>query len=407
MNLYLHLLLQTTCLISGIPLLRQLAAETNNNSKISQSTHSIFLFLEDRLPKSSHVLEIEMSQNLHLEALVRLFRRRIKDVPFPHLLRIVIHAYKTSYGKFIQLRSWKQRERRSIEMLLQNFYTYEIDSILSILWTRMRKLQPRYFASADRNNVIRKKKCVSKYNSELDAIGISHCLIRSLCIHFGRYENKSIIVFHGTHYFVKKWIRYISTSFKFHFHYPTEFIQIRSNLLPTSCVSFLGYMSTIQSVSKDVQIETMLGSCNSISSGKKTYPRIPILQLVKLLEKGKFCDSNGYPVSKLAWAVLADDDILNRFIKIWNNFSLYYSASINRDGLRRLRYIPRLSRDSTLAGKHRSTIRLLRRRFDLELPKAVFAYSKFNSSEMNRRVWHLNLIRSVSLTFVSLEIQVR
>ena len=264
------------CLISGIPLLRQLAAETDNNSKISQSTHSTFSFLEDRLPKSSHVLEIEMSQNLHLETPVRLFRRRIKDVPFPHLLRIVIHAYETSYGKFIQFRSWKQRERRSIEMLLQNFHTYEIDSILLILWTRMRKLQPRYFASPDRSNVIRKKKCVSKYNSQLDAIDISHCLIRSLCIHLGRYGNKSIIVFHGTHYFVRKWIRYISTFFKSHFHYPTEFTQIRSDFLSTSCVSFLGYMSTIQSVSKDVQIETMLGSCNSILSGRKTYPRIPI-----------------------------------------------------------------------------------------------------------------------------------
>ena len=77
----------------------RLAAETNNNSKISQSIHSTFSFLEDRLPKSSHVLEIEMSQNLHLETPVRLFRRRIKDVPFPHLLRIVIHAYETSYGK--------------------------------------------------------------------------------------------------------------------------------------------------------------------------------------------------------------------------------------------------------------------------------------------------------------------
>nr|QCD15588.1 maturase K [Dryopteris crassirhizoma] len=407
MDLYLHVLLQTICLILGIPLSRQLAAETNNNSKISQSTHSIFLFLEDRLPKSSHVLEIEMSQNLHLETLVRLFRRRIKDVPFPHLLRIATHAYETSCGKFIQFRSWKRRERRSIEMLLQNFYTYEIDSMLLILWTQMRKLQPRYFASPDRNNVIRKKKFVSKCNSQLDATGINRCLIRSLCIHLGRYENKSIIVFHGTHYFVKKWIRYISTSFKSHFHYPTEFIQIRSDLLSTSCVSFLGYMSAIQSVSKDVQIETMLGSCNSISSGKKTYPRIPILQLVKLLEKGKFCDSDGYPVSKLAWAVLSDDDILNRFIKIWNTFSLYHSASINRDGLRRLRYIPRLSRDSTLAGKRKSTIRLLRRRFDLELPKVVLAYSKFNSSEMNRRVWHLNLIRSVSLTFVSSEIQVQ
>lgn len=391
----------------GIPLLRRLAAETSNNSKISQSTHSIFLFLEDRLPKSSHVLEIEMSQNLHVETVVRLFRRRIKDAPFPHLLRIVIHAYKTSYGKFIQFRSCKRRGQRSIETLLQNFHTYEIDSILLILWTRMRKLQPRYLVSPDRNNVVRKKKRVSRYNFQLDAIGVNHCLIRSLCIHFGRYKNKSIIVFHGAQYFVKKWIHYILIFLKFHLHYPTKFIQIRTNLLPTGCVFLLGYTLTVQSVSKDVRVETMVGPYNSILSGRRNCPRIPILQLVKLLEKEKFRDGNGYPASKLAWTVLADDDILNRFIKIWNTFSSYHSASVNRDGLRRLRYMPRLSCDGTLAGKHRSTIRLLRRRFDLELPKVVPACSKLNSSEINRRVWHLNLIQSISLTSISLKIQVQ
>nr|UQK96968.1 maturase K [Polystichum sp. YZ-2022a] len=345
-----------------------------------------------------------MSQNLHVETVVRLFRRRIRDVPFLHLLRIVIYAYKTSYGKFIQFQFRKRRGQRSIEMLLQNFHTYEIDSMLLILWARVRKLQPRYLVSLDRNNMVRKKKCVSRYNFQLDAIRVNHCLIRSLCIHFGRYKNKSIIVFHGAKYFVKKWIHYILIFLKFHLHYLTKFIQIRTNLLPTGCVFFLGYTLTIQSVSKDVRVETMVGPCSSILSGRRNCPRIPTLQLVKLLEKEKFRDSNGYPTSKLAWAVLADDDILNRFIKIWNTFSSYHSASVNRDGLRRLRYMPRLSCDSTLAGKHRSTIRLLRRRFDLELPKVVPVYSKLNSSEINRRVWYLNLIRSVSLTSISLKI---
>nr|YP_010889642.1 maturase K [Cyrtomium macrophyllum]WJJ69490.1 maturase K [Cyrtomium macrophyllum] len=405
-DLYLHVLLQTICLILGIPPLRRLAVETSNNSKISQSTHSIFLFLEDRLPKSSHVLEIEMSQNLHVETVVRLFRRKIKDVPLLHLLRIVIHAYKTSYGKFIQFRSWKRKGQRSIEMLLQNFHTYEIDSILLISWTRMRKLQPRYLVFPDRNNAARKKKRVSRYNFQLAAIGVNRPLIRSLSIHLGRCKNKSIIVFHGALYFVKKWVHYILILLKFHLHYPTKFIQIRTNLLPTGCVSFLGYTLTTQSVSKDVWVETMVGSCKSILSGRRSCPRIPILQLVKLLEKEKFRDSSGYPAGKLAWAVLADDDILNRFIKIWNTFSSYHSASVNRDGLRRLRYISRLSCDSTLASKHRSTIRLLRRRFDLELPKVVPAYSKLNSFEINQRVWHLNLIRSFPLTSISLKIQV-
>lgn len=398
--MYLHVLLQTICLILAIPLSCGLVNKTNNNSTISQSTHSIFLFLEDRLPKSSHVLKIEMSQNLHLETLVRLFRRRVIDVPFLHLLRIVIHAYKILYGKSIQSQSWKQKEHESIDMLLQNFFNYEIDSILLLSWKQISKLQPRSLVLSDINNMSIKNRCVSRYTFKVDKLSTNHYLIRSLCLHFGRYKNRSIIAFHGTQYFVKKWIYYILIFNISHFHYPMEFIKIHSNLLSTSCVSFLGYVSTIGSKSKDVQIETVIGSYNSRWSGGKNYPRIPFLLLVKFLEKEKFCNSNGYPVSKLSWAVLADDDILNRFAKIWNILSSYHSASIDQYGLRKLRYIPRLSCDSTLAGKHKSTIRLLRRRFDLELPRVVPVCDKFNSFKINKRVWHLNLNCSVSLTFI-------
>nr|QKV46889.1 maturase K [Grypothrix triphylla] len=397
-DLYLHVLLQTICIILAKPLLCRLIAETNNNSKISQSIHSLFLFLEDRLPKSSHVLEIEMPRNLHLETPVRLFRRRIRDVPLPHLLRTVFHTCKTLHGKFIQLRSWKRRERRSIDMLLQNFYTHEIDLILLVLRTRIYKPYPKYFVYLDHDNMTRKKIRVSEYNSRLDAISVDCRLIRSLCIHFGRYKNRSLVAFHGTQSFAKKWIYYPSTFLRFHFHHPINFTQIGVNLLSISCVSFLGYTSSIQSVSKNVQVETTADSCSSISVEKEIHPRIPTLLLVRFLEEEKFCDSTGRPVSKLARTVLADDEILNRFVKIWNTFSLYHGASVNRDGLRRLRYISRLSCDSTLAGRHRGTIRLLRRRFDLELPKQVSTSNKLISSKKNRRIWHLSLSRSISST---------
>nr|YP_010117225.1 maturase K [Neocheiropteris ovata]QPM99492.1 maturase K [Neocheiropteris ovata] len=405
-DLYLYVLLQTICLILGIPRLRQLAAETTNNLKISQSIHSLFLFLEDRLPKSSHVLEIEMSQNVHLETLVRLFRRRVGDVSLLHLLRIGFHAYKTSYGKFIQFRFWKQKERRNIDLLLQNFYTYEIDSILLNLWTQTQKFQARFYAYVDTRNINIKRFCLSKSNFQLDGMDNQY-LIRSFCIHFGRYKKKSFIAFRGVHYFVKRWIHYLLILLRSHLNYPTELIQIHIHLLPTNCASFLGYISTIQLVSKNVQIETTVGSCSSISSGRKVYPRLPILLLVKLLQKEKFCGSTGCPISKLAWVVLTDDDILNRFGKIWTISSSYYSAATNRDGLRRLRYILRLSCDSTLASKHRSTIRSPRRRFDLELPKVVHTCSKFNSLKINERVWCLSLIRSASSTIIPLTIRVQ
>nr|YP_010889729.1 maturase K [Pyrrosia adnascens]YP_010889816.1 maturase K [Pyrrosia hastata]WJJ69577.1 maturase K [Pyrrosia adnascens]WJJ69664.1 maturase K [Pyrrosia hastata] len=406
-DLYLHVLLQTICLILGIPHLHQLAAETNNNLKISQSIHSLLLFFEDRLPKSSHVLEIEISQNVHLETLVRLFRRRVGDVSFLHILRIGSYTYKTLYGKFTQFRLRKQKKRVDVDLLLQNFYAYQIDSISLILWSRKPKFQSRHYADLDTKNIYIKRSSLLKSNSQLDGVDVNDYLIRSFCIHFGRYRNKSFIAFQGAHYFVKRWINYLFIFLRSHFNSPTELTQIRINLLSTNCLSFLGYILAIQLVSKNIQIETTASSCNSISSGRITCPRLPILLLVKLLQKEKFCDSTGCPISKVAWVVLTDDDILNRFGEIWNIFYLYYGAATNQDELRKLRYILRLSCDSTLASKHRSTIRLLRRRFDLELPKVVHAYSKLNSLKRNERVWRLNLIRSVLSTFIPLTIQIR
>ena len=341
-----------------------------------------------------------MVQNLHLETSVRLIRRRIKDVSFLHLLRMAFHLSKTSCETFVKLWFWKGKRPRKMNMLLRNFYSYEIDLRLVVLWTRKQKLQPKYFAFTDRRNVTRKRKCVSIFNCELAAAGIDRYPTRGLCIHLGRYKNKSAIVVHGTHHFAKKWIYYLSILLRPQFHYPIEITQIRVNLLSTSYVLFLGYISTIKSVSKNVQIETTVSFCNTISSGREFQPSIPISLLVKFLGKEKSRDSIGRPVSKLDWAVLKDDDILNRFLKIWSSFSYYYSASLNRDGLRKLRYISQVSCDNTLDSKHKSTIRLLRLRFELELlMRIVSMYKKPISPKVNQRVWYSSLTQYVPLEF--------
>nr|YP_011030777.1 maturase K [Hiya brooksiae]WQT71181.1 maturase K [Hiya brooksiae] len=402
-DLYLHGLRETIRLILEISFLDRVAVGKSNNSKFSQSIHLIFLFLEDRLPRSNHVLDTEISQNLHLETSIRLFRRQIKDVSFSHLLRIVFHKYKTLFGNTFQSR--KEKEHRSIGVLLRNLYIYEIDSLLLVLWRRMHELQPRHFVSPDQNNIIRKQAHVSAHGSQLDAADVDRYLTRSLCIHYGRCRSKSTIAFEGTGYFAKKWIYYFLILLRSHFHYRTEFDETYLKSLSNGSISFLSHTLTTQSVSKNVQIETAMGSYMSISDDEKFYPKVPVSLLVKLLARGGFCDSTGHPVSKLAWAVLADDDILKRFVQIWKILSLYHSASMNRDGLRRLRYILRISCDSTLAGKHRSTIRLLRRRFDLELSR-IFRVSSKSGYDKNQRVWHLSLTPSVLVRFSALKIGV-
>nr|YP_010270928.1 maturase K [Pteris semipinnata]UJY97873.1 maturase K [Pteris semipinnata] len=395
-NLYFYPLIKMICLALSGSFFHQRGAKTKSSLKMSQSIHSIFLFLEDRFSKSNHVLKMYLPQNLHLETPIRLFRRQIKDVLFPHFLRIFYYRDKIFCWR--TLSSCKERGRRNIDTLFRNFHNYNIDLLLLIPWKQGCKARVNY--SMDRHNIIRKVRYVPTHKFKLNVPSIDSYsyFIQSSCIHYGRYRNKFILSFRGTSYFVRKWFYHFSIIFKHHFHYRTLFNKSRLELLPVSCVSFLGYTSIAQSVSKNVRVETAMGSCISISIEEKFFPKIPILMLIKVLVKQKFCDSNGRPTGKLAWTALKDDEIFNRYLQLWRVFSLYYGASTSRGHLRRLRYILQISCGSTLAGKHRGTTRLLRRRFNLDI-RSLFLSNESQSSK-NRRIWRLTLIRSVLAKFI-------
>nr|YP_010969871.1 maturase K [Pteris ensiformis]WNR49084.1 maturase K [Pteris ensiformis] len=397
-NLYFYPLIKMISLAPSRSFFNQRVNKTKSILKMSQSIHLIFLFLEDRFPKSNHVLKTYLPQNLHLETPIRLFRRQIKDVLFSHFIRIVYYRDKIFCWR--TLSSFKERRRRNIDTLFQNFHNYGIDLLLLIPWKQGCKARVNYSLPIDCHNIIRKLRYVPTYKFKLNEPSIDPYFIQSSCIHYGRYRNKFILCSRGTSYFLRKWFYHFSIIFKHHFHYRTRFN--KSRIEPVSCVSFLGYTSIAQSVSKNVRVETSTGLCVSISIEEKFSPKIPILILIKFLVKQKFCDNNGRPIGKSAWTVLKDDEIFNRYAQLWRVLSLYYGASTSRGHLRRLRYILQISCGSTLAGKHRGTTRLLRRRFNLDI-RSLFLSNESQSSK-NRRIWHLTLIRSVLAKFVLSEV---
>ena len=131
------------------------------------------------------------------------------------------------------------------------------------------------------------------------------------------------------------------------------------------------------------------------------YPIVPIVSIIGLLAREKFCDISGRPISKLAWTSLTDDDILDRFDRIWRNLFHYYSGSFDRDGLYRIKYILLLSCAKTLACKHKSTIRVVRKELGPELFKKSFSKERefdspaFSSKAVARsqreRIWHSDI----------------
>nr|YP_010328021.1 maturase K [Ceratopteris thalictroides]UJH19085.1 maturase K [Ceratopteris thalictroides] len=395
-DLYFFPIFKLICLMLGFSLFHR--AETNiikSNFEMSQSIHSIFLFLEDRFPKSQHILNMDLPQNLHLEIPIRLFRQQIKDVSFPHLLRIFF--CKSSFRNDKNYFSPGKVKKTTVNPLLQNFHLYGIDFLLNIAWTKILKLRINSVFSIDRHNVMTKEKNVSLYllnEFESEWKIINSFLTRNLCIHYARYKNRVFIAVEGTRYFAKKWSYYFLVLLNSYFHYQTRMNQLHLKLLYTNYVSLLGYTSIRQLFTKAVCIETTKDLYISISNEEKLYPKIPILNVINILSKHKFCDHLGRPIGQISWAILTDDQILNRYVKLWQVFSLYYDASTNRDKLGRLKYILQISCNSTLACKHKSTIRLLQRKFHLE---KVSQFNLFKSSghSRNKRVWHLTLIPSV------------
>nr|YP_009562280.1 maturase K [Trichomanes trollii]QAV57637.1 maturase K [Trichomanes trollii] len=364
--------------------------------KSSRSSHSIFPFLEDRFSHSNYVLETRIPQNLHLEVSIRMFRRRIKDAPFLHLLRLIFHMY-TSLDLLIgyPLRG----QRNSLSVLVWNFYMYEMELSVMPFWKQFSSLRLRYFINIlDHTNLSQKQNQVGRY-SLIESKNYFH-LARNYYVHYGRYENHSLLILRGTKDLAKRWIYYILKFAEFHCHQWLHCYRMSLKRLSTDCVLFLGYILSIQSRINEVRVETMKNSYITASIVNESFFRTPILLLIKSMQRDSFCDSSGRPVSRSAWTTLTDDEILRRFVQIWKMLSMYYSGSKNRDSLYTLRYILQFSCGKTLACKHKSTIRMIRRRFDLRMFLRTFSLSgdsklrlfvEPNDLSKNQRFWYLNL----------------
>lgn len=376
------------------PRIEPLLMREINEWKSSRSNHSIFPFLEDRFRYSKYVLETKIPHTLHPEVSIRMFRHRIKDAPFLHLLRLIFHMY-TGPGFSIDY----PRPESSLAILVWNFYMYEIESLVVPLWKQFSGLRWKYLIHiSDYNNLLQKQNQISK--SFLIELRDNTQGTRGFCIHYGRYENSSLVILKGTKNSVKRWIYYVLKSAESNFHRWLHCYRICAKRLSKNCVLFLGYILGVRSKINEVQVGTMKDSYITVSINNESFFNVPIMFLIGYMVRENFCDNSGYLVSRSAWTTLTDNEILRRFVQIWKIISFYYSGSRNKDSLYRLRYILRFSCAKTLACKHKGTIRTIRRRFDLRIFLNTFSslrdykLSPFLQTKnilKNQRFWYLEI----------------
>jgi hypothetical protein len=130
-------------------------------------------------------------------------------------------------------------------------------------------------------------------------------------------------------------------------------------------------------------------------------PIVLIVPIIGLLSREKLCDISGWPISKLSWTSLTNDDILDRFDQIWRNIFHYYSGSFGQDGLYHIKYILSLSCAKTLAYKHKSMICIVKKELGSELFKKSFSKerefdsppfsSKAAAHSQREQIWHSDI----------------
>nr|YP_009549078.1 maturase K [Haplopteris elongata]AYW16140.1 maturase K [Haplopteris elongata] len=378
---------------------------SNSKLEISKSVHSIFLFMEDRFTRSNRALKVDFPYDFHSETLIRVFRRQIKDVSFLHLLRIVFLLEKLF---LINIYSSGEEERRSsLNNLIRNFYIFAIDSILLIPWKEICKLQITYLRSLDITNIFRKESFLLASESKMNRINADFHINRRLCVHYVRWTNQLFVSFEGTRFFTEKWFYYLRICLRFHFHFQTKSDEQLLALIYIRSVSFSGYILVRQIISRDIRIKSEVGLYIALLNKNRLCPEIPNSVITIILTQHKFCNIHGYPVGKLTWVSSTDDEIMLRYAELFQVFLFYYRASINRLRLRQLIYILQISRDNTLAVKHRSTIRMLQYRFNLKIFNEFFLFSRYNFFQKNRRVWWSHFIWYVFVGFSILKMKLR
>jgi len=357
-----------------------------------QSVHSVFPFIEDRIPNSGSYLNIILPPLLHPEFFIRIFRNDILDVSFLHLSRFLLHQ-----NIFLT-----KSEKNLFSRFLWNFYIYSIEYYLIYLWEEFFWFQPTSFWFVlNRIEFIRKVQYLFK-QSNPQIIGIGNSTERICSIHYVRYTNNLMLATDGNIESIENWKNFFVISFDQYLHSWLEPNRISVRNLNNNPLSILGYVLHTKNDLIRLQIEFLHHLIDTSLVVKSFCGVIPITSSIGLLTKAGFCDASGHPVCKLSWTTLTDNEILDRFNRMMKNTYHYYGGCRKKKGLYQLQYIFRFSCAKTLACKHKSTIRNVWKRYGSTfVTSSVFlkdvASIPSNSWRRNcneKRFWRLNITQT-------------
>nr|ATL77009.1 maturase K [Utricularia scandens] len=406
-NLYYRVISEGFAFIVEIPfylrVISCLEGQKRINSKNLRSIHSIFPFVEDNLSHLHFVLDIQVPYPVHAEILVQALRYWLKDAPSLHLIRFFLGE---SWNTLVNATKKKiSKNNKRFFLFLYNSHVYEYESIFVFLRNQSFHLRSTSFALfLERIFFYRKMEPLVKVFGRFTDFQANLWLAKEPCIHYIRYQRKSILASKGMSHFLTKWKCYLVGFWQWYFSlwFPARNISI--NQLVNHSMEFWGYFSSVQINLSLVRSQSLENSFLMNNAIKKFDTLVPISPLLGALTKAQFCNVLGHPIGKSSWTDLADSTIIDRFGCLCRNLSHYYSGSSKKKSLYRIKYILQLSCARTLARKHKSTVRTFLKRlgsgflgeFFMSTEEVLFITIQKASSRFGgvyrSRVWYLDII---------------
>nr|CBI63193.1 maturase K [Rumex thyrsiflorus]CBI63194.1 maturase K [Coccoloba pubescens] len=377
-NIYSQQISEGFATIAEIPfsmrLISSLEGKELKTSQNLRSIHSIFPFLEDKFLRLNYVLDILIPHPVHLEILVQTIRYWVQDTSCLHLLRFFLYEYCNSVITLKRSVShFSKKKNQRFLLFLYNSYVCECESIFGFLRNQSSHLRSTsYGAFLARVYFYLKLEPFINLKVFTKNFGVILWFFKDPFPHYVRYQGKGILASRGTFLLMTKFQYYFVNFWQYNFSLWLQTRRIYINESSNRPMDFMGFLLSVR-LNPFVVRSQMLENSFLIDNGIKEFETlVPIMPLIGLLAKAKFCNVLGHPISKPTWADLSDSDIIRRFGRICRNLSHYYSGSSKKGSLYRIKYILRLSCARTLARKHKSTVRAFLKRLGSEFLEEFF-----------------------------------
>lgn len=426
---------------------------------IAISIHKPLAAIEKQWQYYSFGLEGSFCRFFHPEVVIRILRKKIKDISFLHLIRKFLHSnfdlspfgtdgvnYFNSFVPFIKIKN-----------ILWNIYVLELDNFFLIDCAYYSTLDKWSYASSNYSlscflkmkewtKICPKEKykhlTQTKIFSFKASFGQTLCnseesvakrkisfLTQSSTYKYLRTNTSWFIFLQKDKYWTclikKRIIQFLTRRLGYIFSKNT----IKSCYAPSLVFNradgksyfFLAYVFQFTKKQNFVKINTKLFFLLNYFVKRVVSFINPFYLIILILSKQDFCNSVGYPKSKSGWVTWTDSDIIQHFHRLRKSLFLFYSGCNNKKALSRLQYILHFSCAKTLACKHKTNLRQISkkygnlfavgpegRNFDFSKESSIFFVSNqsknsrlrslFRTHKMSR-VWNFHLTQMDSLTF--------